>query len=88
LEAAEKLNILNAIIKSVIPESAAGGYPESRKNNGLLDPGSRPPPPDLAGMTDYDVVLFRNCPSDSHPSGGFSVSKSAIRNNSALHLAP
>ena len=39
----EKLGILSAGAKSVIPEYAGGGYPESRKNNALLDTGSRPP---------------------------------------------
>jgi hypothetical protein len=43
--------VASASVKSVIPESAAGGYPESRKNNNLLDTGSRPPQADLAGMT-------------------------------------
>jgi hypothetical protein len=41
-QAAEKLNILSTSITSVIPEgaqSACGG--ESRKNNSLLDTGSR-----------------------------------------------
>jgi hypothetical protein len=42
---------LSASVKSVIPESAAGGCPESRKNNTLLDTGSRPPEADLSGMT-------------------------------------
>ena len=41
----------------------------------FLDSGSRPPSPDLAGMTNYDKVPFRN-------------SKSEIRNNLALCLAP
>ncbi|MGD9272541.1 MAG: hypothetical protein PVH08_15815 [Syntrophobacterales bacterium] len=39
------------IAENVIPESAGGGYPESRKNRIILDPGSRPPQADLAGMT-------------------------------------
>jgi hypothetical protein len=43
--------MLSASIKSVIPESAAGGYPESRENNSLLDTGSRPPWADSCGMT-------------------------------------
>jgi hypothetical protein len=38
---AERVGILGARAKSVIPESADGGYPESRKNNTLLDTGSR-----------------------------------------------
>ena len=41
-QVAEKLNILSTSIRSVIPEdakSACGG--ESRKNNSLLDTGSR-----------------------------------------------
>jgi|GEM_PF-2710821 hypothetical protein len=41
LAGSEKLGILSASAKSVIPESADGGYPESRKNNTLLDTGSR-----------------------------------------------
>ena len=40
-DAVEKLNLLRVSTKSVIPESAAGGYPESRENNSLLDTGSR-----------------------------------------------
>jgi hypothetical protein len=42
---------LRASIKSVIPESAVCGYPESRENNSLLDTGSRPPSADSSGMT-------------------------------------
>ena len=42
LQDAEKHNIENASNMYVIPESAAGGCPESRKNNTLLDTGSRP----------------------------------------------
>jgi len=54
--------------KPVIPESASGGYPESRENNSLLDTpstslrvvslsnhGSRPPEADSSGMT-YGAV--------------------------------
>ena len=56
--------MLSASTKSVIPESAAGGYPESREKNSLLDTpstslrvvslsnhGSRPPQADSSGMT-------------------------------------
>jgi hypothetical protein len=38
-----KLKIQAESIKSVIPESAVGGCPESRNNDRLLDTGSRPP---------------------------------------------
>ena len=41
MQADEKLNVLSVSSKSVIPESAAGGCPESRENNSLLDTGSR-----------------------------------------------
>jgi len=46
----------------VIPESDAGGCPESRKNNTLLDTGSRPLEADSSGMTIVVVwwCLFMN----------------------------
>jgi hypothetical protein len=48
----------SADAKTVIPESAGGGYPESRNNNALLDTGSRPPPADSSGMTLQSVSMF------------------------------
>ena len=51
LAGSEKLGILSASAKSVIPESADGGYPESRKNNTLLDTGSHPAKRGSSGMT-------------------------------------
>jgi hypothetical protein len=39
------------IAENVIPESAGGGYPESRKNNTLLDSGPRSPGADSSSMT-------------------------------------
>src|SRR5210317_1745818 len=46
-----KKYILRLLSQHVIPESAVGGCPESRKNNRLLDTGSRPPQADSSGMT-------------------------------------
>jgi hypothetical protein len=47
------------IAENVIPESAGGGYPESRKNRIILDPGSRPALRDLAGMTNCNSASMR-----------------------------
>ena len=48
----ETLNVLSVSTTSVIPESASGGYPESRENNSLLDTGSR------LRLVRYDVWSF------------------------------
>jgi hypothetical protein len=62
-EAVEKDGILSESAKPVIPESAAGGYPESRKNHTLEDTGSRPPEADSSGMT---LRMEGNKETDSH----------------------
>jgi hypothetical protein len=48
-------SISGEITCSVIPESAAGGYPESRCNAVNLDAGSHPPQADSPSMT---IVVF------------------------------